>query len=134
VPKSGHSLPTDTLGRYADTTVSPPVSKAARHCALRAGEWRVVTSQLRAREQGVMMDCCRRAKACAVTVSTEATARRVNVAPSPVSGHCPNSDSTSSTVRNTDSRHCASKVAHDYTQVADTHINFSIEDYRKELE
>jgi hypothetical protein len=80
------------------------------------------------------MDCCRRAEACAVTVSTEATARWVNVAPSPVSGHWPNSDSTSSTVRNTDSGHCAGKAAHDHTQVADTHINFSIEDYRKEKE
>jgi hypothetical protein len=39
-PKTGHGLPTDTLGRYADTTVSLPVSKAAHriiaHCA-RAG-------------------------------------------------------------------------------------------------
>jgi hypothetical protein len=134
VPKTRHGLPTDTLGRYADTTVSLPVSKAARHCALRAGERRVVTSQRRVHEQRVMMDCCRRAEACAATVSTEATARRVNVAPSPVSGHRPNSDSTSSTGRDTDSRHCAGKAAHDHALVADTHINFSIENYRKELE
>jgi hypothetical protein len=37
LPKTGHGLPTNTLGRYADTTVSPPVSKAAQritaHCA-----------------------------------------------------------------------------------------------------
>jgi hypothetical protein len=32
-----------------------------------------------------------------------------------------------------DSRHCAGKAAHDHTLVVDTHINFSIEDYRKEL-
>jgi hypothetical protein len=80
------------------------------------------------------MDCCRRAAACAVTVSTEATARRVNEVPSPVSGYWPNSDSTSSTVRNTDSSHCAGKAAHDHILAVDTHINFSIEDYRKELE
>jgi hypothetical protein len=109
--------------------VSRPVSKAARHFALRAGERRVVTSQRRAHEQGVMMDCCRRAAACAVTVSTEVTARRVNEAPSPVSGYWPNSDSTSSTVRNTDSRHCVGKAAHDHILAVDTHINFSIEDY-----
>jgi hypothetical protein len=30
VPKIGHGLPTDTLGRYADTMVSPPVTEAAR--------------------------------------------------------------------------------------------------------
>jgi hypothetical protein len=30
VPKTGHGLPNDTLGRYAATTVSPPVSKTAR--------------------------------------------------------------------------------------------------------
>jgi hypothetical protein len=40
----------------------------------------------------------------------------------------------SSTVRNTDRRHYADKVAHDHTLAVDTHINFSIEDYRKELE
>jgi hypothetical protein len=28
VPKTGHGLPTDTLGKYADTTVSPPVTEA----------------------------------------------------------------------------------------------------------
>jgi hypothetical protein len=33
----------------------------------------------------------------------------------------------------TDSRHCAGKAAHDHTLVVDTHVNFSIEDYRKEL-
>jgi hypothetical protein len=31
VPKTEHGLPTDTLGRYADTTVSPPVTEVARH-------------------------------------------------------------------------------------------------------
>jgi hypothetical protein len=31
VPKTKHGLPTDTLGRYADTTVSPPITKAVRH-------------------------------------------------------------------------------------------------------
>jgi hypothetical protein len=30
VPEIGHGPPTDTLGRYADTTVSPPVTEAAR--------------------------------------------------------------------------------------------------------
>jgi hypothetical protein len=40
----------------------------------------------------------------------------------------------SSTVRNTDSRHCTGKAAHDHILAVDTHINFSIEDYRKELE
>jgi hypothetical protein len=33
----------------------------------------------------------------------------------------------------TDSRHCAGKAAHDHTLAVDTHINFSIEDYRKKL-
>jgi hypothetical protein len=33
-----------------------------------------------------------------------------------------------------DSRYCAGKAAHDHTLVADTHINFWIKDYRKELE
>jgi hypothetical protein len=41
VPKIGHGLPTDTRGKYADTTVSPSVSKAARHiiahCARASG-------------------------------------------------------------------------------------------------
>jgi hypothetical protein len=37
-------------------------------------------------------------------------------------------------VHDTDSRHCAGKAAHDHTLVVDMHINFSIEDYRKELE
>jgi hypothetical protein len=31
------------------------------------------------------------------------------------------------------SSHCAGKAAHDHTLAVDTHINFSIEDYRKEL-
>jgi outer membrane protein W len=62
------------------------------------------------------------------------TAWWVNLAPSPVSGNRPNSDSTSSTVHVTDSRHCAGKAAYDYMLAVDTHINFSIEDYRKELE
>jgi hypothetical protein len=88
VPKTGHGLLTDILGRYADSTVSPPVSKTAcSHYALRAGARRVVTSQRRAREQGEMMACCRRAEACATTVRTEAAARRVNAAPSPVRGY-----------------------------------------------
>jgi hypothetical protein len=30
VPKIGHGLPTNTFDRYADTTVSPPVTEAAR--------------------------------------------------------------------------------------------------------
>jgi hypothetical protein len=30
VPEIGYELPTNTLGRYADTTVSPPVTEAAR--------------------------------------------------------------------------------------------------------
>jgi hypothetical protein len=30
VPVTGRGLPTDTLGRYVDTTVSPPVTDAAR--------------------------------------------------------------------------------------------------------
>jgi hypothetical protein len=34
----------------------------------------------------------------------------------------------------TDSRHCAGKAAHDHTLAEDMHINFSIEDYREELE
>jgi hypothetical protein len=34
------------------------------------------------------MICRRRAAACAATVRTEATARQVNIAPSPVSGNC----------------------------------------------
>jgi hypothetical protein len=33
----------------------------------------------------------------------------------------------------TDSRHCAGKTAHGHTLAVDTHINFSIEDYRKKL-
>jgi hypothetical protein len=32
----------------------------------------------------------------------------------------------------TDSRHCAGKTAYDHTLVEDMHINFPIEDYRKE--
>jgi hypothetical protein len=51
--------------------------------------------------------------------------QRVNIAPLPVSGNRPNSDSTSSTVQVADSRHCAGKAAHDL--VVHTHINFSIE-------
>jgi hypothetical protein len=31
MPETGHGLPTDTLGRYADITVSPQVIEAARH-------------------------------------------------------------------------------------------------------
>jgi hypothetical protein len=80
------------------------------------------------------MICCRRAEACAATACAEARAQRVNIAPSPVSGNQPNSDSTSSIVHVTDSRHCAGKAAHNHTLVVDTHVNFSIEDYRKELE
>jgi hypothetical protein len=33
----------------------------------------------------------------------------------------------------TNSRHCAGKAAHDHTLAVDTHINFSIEDYREKL-
>jgi hypothetical protein len=33
----------------------------------------------------------------------------------------------------TDSRHCADKAAHDHTLAVDTHINFSIKNYRKKL-
>jgi hypothetical protein len=36
-------------------------------------------------------------------------------------------DGAASTVRNTDSRYCASKAAHDHILAVDTHINFSIE-------
>jgi hypothetical protein len=32
-----------------------------------------------------------------------------------------------------DSRHCAGKAAYDHTLAVTTHINFSIEDYRKKL-
>jgi hypothetical protein len=31
MPKTGYGLPTHTLGSYADTTVSLPITKAARH-------------------------------------------------------------------------------------------------------
>jgi hypothetical protein len=37
-------------------------------------------------------------------------------------------------MRVTGSRQCAGKAARDHTLAVDTHINFSIEDYRKELE
>jgi hypothetical protein len=80
------------------------------------------------------MVCCARADACAATESAEATTRRVNIAPSPVSGNRLNSDSTSSTVHVTDSRHCGGKAAHDHSLAVDMYINFSIEDYKKELE
>jgi hypothetical protein len=80
------------------------------------------------------MVCCARAEACAATVCAEVTAQQVNISPSPVSENRPNSNSTSSTVHVTDSRYCAGKAAHDHTLAVDTHINFSIEDYRKELE
>jgi hypothetical protein len=33
----------------------------------------------------------------------------------------------------TDNSHCAGKAAHDHTLAVDTHINFSIKDYRKKL-
>jgi hypothetical protein len=65
--------------------------------------------------------------ACATTMCGEATTQQVNIAPSPVSGNQPNSDSMSSTVHVTDSKHCTGKAAHDHTLVVDTHINFSIE-------
>jgi hypothetical protein len=81
VPRIGYGLPTDTPGRCADTTVSPPISKAARHCALCTDTQRIVKSLRRTRELGVMMVCYRRAEACAATVCTEATARRVSAAP-----------------------------------------------------
>jgi hypothetical protein len=78
------------------------------------------------------MICCRRAAACAATVCAEAIAQQVNTAPSPVSGKGPNSDSTSSTVHVTDSRHCAGETVHDHTLVEDMHTSFPIEDYREE--
>jgi hypothetical protein len=89
VPKTGHGLPTGALGRYADTTVSPllPRRRVASPHAY-AGGRRVVTSQRRVREQRVIMICCRRAVTCAATVCAEATARQINIAPSPVSGNC----------------------------------------------
>jgi hypothetical protein len=80
------------------------------------------------------MVCCTRAEACTATVCVEATVQRLNIAPSPVSGNRPNRDSTSSTVHVTGSRHCAGKAAHDHTLAVDAHINFSIENYMKELE
>jgi hypothetical protein len=39
----------------------------------------------------------------------------------------------SPTVHVSDNRYCAGKAAHDHTLAVDTHINFSIEDYRKKL-
>jgi hypothetical protein len=86
VPKTRHGLPTDTLGRYTDTTVSPPVSKAARHITVLCAR-RVVISQRSAREQREMMACCRSAEACAATVCTEAAAQQVSASPSPVRGY-----------------------------------------------
>jgi hypothetical protein len=86
VPKTGHDLPTDTLGRYADTTVSPPVFKAACHITVHCARASGVQSTHSAVRAWVMMACCRRAEACAATVCAEATARRVSAAPSPVRG------------------------------------------------
>jgi hypothetical protein len=63
---------------------------------------------------------------CAATMYAGDMAQWVNIAPLPVSGNKPNSDSAPSTVHVTDSRHCAGKAAHDHTLVVDMHINFSI--------
>jgi hypothetical protein len=71
---------------------------------------------------------------CAATVCAEATARQVNTTPSSVNGKGPNSDSTTSTVHITDSRHCAGETVYDHTLVEDMHISFPIEDYREEME
>jgi hypothetical protein len=125
VPKSKYGLLTDTRGRYADTTVSPHVSKAARRITMYCAQ--AAYSLLTALRAWVMMVCCRRAKACATIVHAEVTVRRVSTAPTRVRGFKPNSDSTSSTVRNTDSRHCAGKAAQDHILAVDTHINFPIE-------
>jgi hypothetical protein len=74
VPGSRRVLSTDTSGRYADTTVSPPVTEAARRITVLSDGRRVVTSRRRAYEQTVIMICCRRAEACAAIVCAEATA------------------------------------------------------------
>jgi hypothetical protein len=84
VPKSKYGLLTDTRGRYADTTVSPPVSKAARRITVYCAQ--AAYSLLTAPRAWVMMVCCRRAETCAATVRAEATARRVSAAPTPVRG------------------------------------------------
>jgi hypothetical protein len=87
VPETGHGLPTDTLGRYADTTASYRGGASHHHTAYEGGR-HVVASQRRAREQRVIMICCRRAAVCAATVRAEATARQVNIAPSPIIRNC----------------------------------------------
>jgi hypothetical protein len=90
VPETEHGLPSDTTGRYGRHHDKPASYRDGASCRRAAcvGGRRIVTSQRRAREQGVIMICCRRAAACAVTVRAEATARQVNIAPSPVSGNC----------------------------------------------
>jgi hypothetical protein len=82
VPKTGHGLPTDTLGRYADTTVSPPISKAARRITMYYVQ--AAYSLLTVPRVWVMMVRCRRAEVYAATMCAEATVQRVSAAPSPV--------------------------------------------------
>jgi hypothetical protein len=84
VPKSKYGLLTDTRDRYADTAVSPPVSKTARRITVNCAQ--AAYSLLTALHAWVMMVCCRRAEACAATVRAEATARQVSAAPTPVRG------------------------------------------------
>jgi hypothetical protein len=84
VPKSKYGLLTDARGMYADTTVSPPVSKAARRIIVYCAQ--AAYSLLTAPRAWVMMVCCRRAEACAATVRAEVAARRVSAAPMPVRG------------------------------------------------
>jgi hypothetical protein len=84
VPKSKYGLLTNTRGRYAGTTVSPPVSKAAHRITVYCAQ--AAYSLLTAPRAWVMMVCCRRVEACAATVRAEATARRVSAAPTPVRG------------------------------------------------
>jgi hypothetical protein len=81
-PSQKYSLPADTRGTYVDTTVSPPVSKAARRITVYWAQ--AVYSLLIAPCTWIMMICCRSAEACIATVRAEATARWVSAAPSPV--------------------------------------------------
>jgi hypothetical protein len=46
----GGTRPSQSMVCPTDTTVCPPVTKTARHCALCAGRWRVVPSRRHARE------------------------------------------------------------------------------------
>jgi hypothetical protein len=54
-PNQKYGLPTDTRGRYADTTVSPPVSKAARRITVYCAQ--TVYSLLTTPHAWVMMAC-----------------------------------------------------------------------------